>query len=235
MVLFFRYWKLVFLNSNGAIIIQHNSQNFHEIIFFPTPEQDGEPWLGKFKVLLGCLLQTPRPAQALVTGMITWRGLGPPQREQAPCEGRLPRQFSEYMANTHMAKANKYQVHRKGGKVADNVFFAELAFMGGWRHFARFRNHYCAFANLVPLWDYLIIIKRIIFLIQVGEMHWHAISVPKVASYASANFELCTVHFLHLLHSAHIAQRTYCAIAQCQSISCTAHILHWLVAQLSSI
>ena len=96
-------------------------------------------------------------------------------------------------------------------------------------------NHYCAFANLVPLWDYLIIIKRIIFLIQVGEMHWHAISVPKVASYTSANFELCTVHFLHLLHSAHIAQRTYCAIAQCQSISCTAHILHWLVAQLSSI
>ena len=69
--------------------------------------------------------------------MITWRGLGPPQREPAPCEGRLPRQFSEYMANTHMAKANKYQVHRKGGKVANNVFFAELALMGGWRHLAR--------------------------------------------------------------------------------------------------
>ena len=34
MVLFFRYWKLVFINWNGAIIIQHNSQNFHEIIFF---------------------------------------------------------------------------------------------------------------------------------------------------------------------------------------------------------
>ena len=127
-----------------------------------------------------------------------------------------------------MAKANKYQVHRKGGKVADNVFFAELALMGGWRHFARFWNHYCAFANLVPLWDYLIIIKIMIFLIQVGEMHWHASFVPKVASYASANVELCTVH---LLHSAHIAQHTYCAVP--------VHLLHSahfaLVAQLSSI
>ena len=50
-----------------------------------------------------------------------------------------------------MAKANKYQVHRKGGKLADNVFFAELALMGGWRHLARYWNHYCAFANLVHL------------------------------------------------------------------------------------
>ena len=108
-----------------------------------------------------------------------------------------------------MAKANKYQVHRKGGKLADNVFFAELAMVGGWRYLARYWNHYCAFANLVHLHicDYLIIIKMTIFLIQVGfgEMQWHAISVPKLASYASANVELCTVHFLHFLHFLHIA------------------------------
>ena len=93
-----------------------------------------------------------------------------------------------------MAKANKYQVHRKGGKAADNVFFAELAMMGGWRHLARYWNHYCDFAKLVHLCDYLIIIKMIIFLIPVGfgEMHWYAISVPKVASYASENVELCS-------------------------------------------
>ena len=124
-----------------------------------------------------------------------------------------------------MAKANKYQVHRKGGKVADNVFFAELALMGGWRHLARYWNHYCAFANLVHQYDYLKIMKMIIFLIQVGfgEMHWHAISVPNVASYASANVELCTVHFLHIRHSAPLAQCT----------SCTVHVLRSATASLA--
>ena len=129
-----------------------------------------------------------------------------------------------------MAKANKYQVHRKGGKLADNVFFAELAMVGGWRHLARYWNHYCAFANLVHQYGCLKIMKMIIFLIQVGfgEMHWHAISVPKVASYASANVELCTVHLLysectmHLLHSAHIAQCIFRRV----------HILHYLVAKI---
>ena len=67
-----------------------------------------------------------------------------------------------------MAKANKYQVHRNGGKVADNVFFAELALMGGWRHLARHWNHYCAFAKLVHLCDYLIIIEMIILFCCVG-------------------------------------------------------------------
>ena len=82
----------------------------------------------------------------------------------------------------------------------------------------------CAFANLVHQYDYLKIMKMIIFLIQVGfgEMHWHAISVPKVASYASANVELCTVHFLH-------------SVPLAQSIFRRVHILHWFVAQLSSI
>ena len=86
-------------------------------------------------------------------------------------------------------------------------------------------NHYCAFVNLVHQCDYLILMKMIIFLIQVGfgEMHWHAISVPNVASYASANVELCTVHFLHIRHSAPLVQCT----------SCTVHILRSATASLA--
>ena len=53
-----------------------------------------------------------------------------PNGSQLLAREDYPGDSQEYMANTHMAKANKYQVHRKGGKVADNVFFAEVAMMG---------------------------------------------------------------------------------------------------------
>ena len=179
--------------------------------------------------------------------MITWRGLGPPQREPAPCEGRLPRQFSEYMANTHMAKANKYQVHRKGGKVANNVFFAELALMGGWRHLARESLlRFCQSCSSIWLsynYENDHLLNPSWFRGNALACHLGAKSCIlrkckrwTVHSALLAHKAQCTSCTVHFLHSARIAQChcISCTVHILHSTQCKVHILHLLVAPLSS-